>query len=375
MASVLVAHPSPDVYGSDLQLIESVTAMTADGMRVSVSLPAHGPLEALLTQAGASVSVLRVPVLRRAVLRPAGLVAFALATPLALVQMIRAIRRSRADVVYVNTVTIPLWLLAARLAGRRALCHVHEAEEAESRLVRIGLNSPILLATTVVTNSKASARALWGALPRLRGRTVVLANGVPESAPSGIRPEPGRIALVARLSPRKGIDVALDAVGVLRRQGREVHLQVCGTAFEGYEWFEQQLRERAALDDLAGTVTFSGYVNPTRPVLDAANIVLVPSRVEPFGNTAVEAMLAGRPLIASDVQGLAEIVDDGRTGLLVRPGDPSALASAIALLLDDPEMATQLAHAAQLAAREHFGVERYRREISAIVSQLALPAA
>ena len=375
MASVLVAHPSPDVYGSDLQLIESVTAMTADGMRVSVSLPAHGPLEALLTQVGASVSVLRVPVLRRAVLRPAGLLALALAAPLALVQMIRAIRRSGADVVYVNTVTIPLWLLAARLAGRRALCHVHEAEEAESRLVRVGLNSPILLATTVVTNSKASARALWSALPRLRGRTVVLANGVPESAPSGLQPEPGRIALVARLSPRKGIDVALDAVGLLRRQGREVHLQVCGTAFEGYEWFEQQLRERAARDDLAGTVTFSGYVNPTRPVLDAANIVLVPSRVEPFGNTAVEAMLAGRPLIASDVQGLAEIVDDGRTGLLVQPGDPSALASAIALLLDDPEMAAQLAQAAQLAAREHFGVERYRREISAIVTQLARPAA
>jgi len=86
-------------------------------------------------------------------------------------------------------------------------------------------------------------------------------------------------------------------------------------------------------------------------------------------------MLAGRPLIASDVQGLAEIVDDGRTGLLVQPGDPSALASAIALLLDDPEMAAQLAQAAQLAAREHFGVERYRREISAIVTQLARPAA
>ena len=64
--------------------------------------------------------------------------------------------------------------------------------------------------------------------------------------------------------------------------------------------------------------------------------MLVPSRVEPLGNTAVEAMLAQRPLVASRVQGLAEIVEDGRTRLLVPPGDPAALADATARFLEDP---------------------------------------
>ena len=64
--------------------------------------------------------------------------------------------------------------------------------------------------------------------------------------------------------------------------------------------------------------------------------MLVPSRVEPLGNTAVEAIFAQRPLVASRVQGLTEIVEDGRTRLLVPPGDPAALADAIARFLEDP---------------------------------------
>ena len=68
-----------------------------------------------------------------------------------------------------------------------------------------------------------------------------------------------------------------------------------GTTFPGYEWFEQRLRERAARPDLAGHVRFAGYLHPTWPALADADVVLVPSRVEPFGNTAVEALHARRP--------------------------------------------------------------------------------
>jgi hypothetical protein len=100
---------------------------------------------------------------------------------------------------------------------------------------------------------------------------------------------------------------------------------VCGTVFEGDEWYEGELRRRVAEPDLAGRAALRRVRPPDDAVLARTPVVLVPSRVEPLGNTAVEAMLAQRPLVASRVQGLAEIVEDGRTRLLVPPGDPAAL--------------------------------------------------
>ena len=145
---------------------------------------------------------------------------------------------------------------------------------------------------------------------------------------------------------------------------------MCGSVFPGYEWYEEELRERAARPDLAGHVELLGYVHPTWPVLYGADAVVVPSRVEPFGNTAVEAMHAARPLVASRVQGLAEVVADGVTGLLVAPGSPRALADALLSLAADPERARVLARNARQEAAERFGVERYRATMARIVEDL-----
>ena len=75
--------------------------------------------------------------------------------------------------------TIPLWILAARLTRTPVLVHVHEAEDDMPRSLRIALNSPLLLASAVIANSAASREVLLDVLPRLTGRTAVVPNGVP----------------------------------------------------------------------------------------------------------------------------------------------------------------------------------------------------
>jgi len=144
---------------------------------------------------------------------------------------------------------------------------------------------------------------------------------------------------------------------------------VCGSIYPGYEWFERTLSERANRPDLAGVVRLHGYVSPG-PLLARSAIVLVPSRTEPFGNTAVEGLLAGRPVVASDVQGLAEIIDSGRTGLLVPPGDAAALAGAVAKLLDDPDLAARLAEAGRRDAEERFSPATYQQAIREALAAL-----
>jgi glycosyltransferase involved in cell wall biosynthesis len=120
-----------------------------------------------------------------------------------------------------------------------------------------------------------------------------------------------------------------------------------------------------------GAVVFAGFRPSVWDSLAAADIAIVPSRVEPFGNVAVEAMLAGRPVVASATQGLLEIVKDGDNGLLVPPDDPVALADALQRLLDDWDGAVAMAKRAHEDAGRRFGKDRYHHELRTTVHELA----
>lgn len=373
--TVVLAHPSPDLYGSDLQLLETVSGFVADGWQVRAVLPKDGPLVPLLRERGAAVAVVPFPTVSRALLRPRALLGFVVDTLRAQVRLHRLLRRARPTVTWVNTVTEPVWLTAALTGRTTAVVHVHEAEEDGHRLVRTALAAPLALARRAVVNSRAAGRALTDVLPFLRRRIELVYNGVPEPegvpAPPGPHDGPRRIALVGRLSPRKGTDIALEAVARLRSEGLDVHLDLYGAIFPGYEWFEAELRERAARDDLAGAVTFHGYVRPVWASLAAADIVIVPSRVEPFGNVAVEAQLALRPVVVSAVQGLTEIVTDGVNGLHAEPGSAEDLARALGELVRDPARAGAIATAGRENALARFTVDRYRSEIARVLDEVA----
>ena len=375
-ARVLVAHPSPDLYGSDWQLVETIHGLIETGHEVLVALPLDGPLVEVLREAGARVAVMPFTVLRKALLSPRGLAKLSVQAAPEIARLRAVIRASRAEVVLTNTVTIPWWPVAASAAGVPVLAHVHEAEDTQRRIIRAGLNAPLLAASRIVANSGAARDALLEVQPHLASRTEVVHNGVagpdhPLEALRRRRPgDPFQIAMVGRLSPRKGVDVALDAVGLLRRSGVDASLSVCGSVFPGYEWYEEELHERAAQPDLNGHVELLGYVRPTWPVLEAADAVVVPSRAAPFGNTAVEAMHAARPLVASRVQGLAEVVTDEVTGLLVPADDAEALAEALGSLATDPDLATRLAKQGEREAAERFSVVGYRATMARIVGEL-----
>ncbi|SDQ68218.1 glycosyltransferase [Quadrisphaera sp. DSM 44207] len=337
--TVLVAHPSPDLYGSDRVLLESVDALLAAGHRVVVTVPAAGPLVPLLVERGAQVVLCAAPVLRKDVLRPRGLGRFLAGAVRGAVQGLGLLHRTRPDAVLVNTVTIPLWTLLARVARRPCLVHVHEAEASAAPLVRVLLGAPLLLADRVLVNSRFSLGVLLASAPRLRGRSSVLDNAVP--GPPAVVPAreelaaPVRLLYVGRLSPRKGPDAAVEAVHLLLAEGVDVRLDVVGSAYPGYEWFAQRLAERAAA---AGPerVVLHGFDADVWPHLERADLVVVPSRTdEPFGNTAVEAVLAARPVVVSDTSGLREAVEGYGCARLVEPGSAEALAAAVRQVLAD----------------------------------------
>lgn len=372
--TVLVAHPGAELYGSDRVVLESVTALQAAGHRVVVTLPAPGPLVPLLAERGAEVALCAAPVLRKEVLRLPGLAHFAVTAVRGAVAGLALLHRTRPDAVLVNTVTVPSWVFLARLLRRPCVVHVHEAEASAPALVRWLLAVPLRLADRVVVNSRFSLDVLLASAPRLRARSSVLDNAVP-GPPAALpaREElvgPVRLVYVGRLSPRKGPDVAVEAARRLVAEGLDVRLDLVGSAYPGYEWFSQRLADDAAASG-AQRVVLHGFDPDVWPHLQRADVVLIPSRAdEPFGNTAVEAVLAARPAVVSDTSGLHEAAGGYRSVHLVEPGSASALAAAVrAVVADWPAHRRSAIADAERAARRH-SPRAYQVALAGVVGDL-----
>lgn len=171
--------------------------------------------------------------------------------------------------------------------------------------------------------------------------------------------EPLRLLYVGSLWEGKGPQVALRALGRLRREGVVARLDLCGAGVEG---FLARLRSIAAEEGLGPLVSWNGFVPRERlPSLYREHHVLVFPSVwdEPFAAVPVEAMSCGMAVVATTAGGTPEAVEDGRSGLLVPPGDAEALAAAVRRLDRDEGLRLGLGREAARRARERFDFDDY----------------
>ena len=158
---------------------------------------------------------------------------------------------------------------------------------------------------------------------------------------------------IARLVPQKGVDVAIEALARVRERHPDARLVVLG---EGPLRGElEALASRLGVGDAA---SFPGRVGDVAWWLRRASVLVHPARWEGFGLALLEAMLCARPIAASAVSSIPEIVVDGQTGILVPPDDAAALADAVTGLLDDPARAEAMGAAGEARARAEFSVAK-----------------
>lgn len=168
-----------------------------------------------------------------------------------------------------------------------------------------------------------------------------------------------------RAQPYKGIPVLIDAAALIQEAGYpEVHF-----AYAGDGPALAQFRQQAAARGLS-RFHFLGRREDVPRLLSSATLAVVPSVwAEAFGLTVVEAMAAGRPVVASNIGGIPELVSPGETGLLVPPNQPAELARAICRLLDDEPLRTRMGDQARAAAHSRFSMERTAEELYQLVRQ------
>ncbi|WP_046014105.1 glycosyltransferase family 4 protein [Microbacterium sp. SA39] len=371
----LLVHAGWELFGSDRMLLETAVALTRADERVVVALPEPGPLVEHLRAAGVEVLIPPMFALRKSVLHPRNWLRTVRDAIRGTVAAVTIVRRLRPKALYVSTIVLPLWPIVGRLLRVPTVTHVHEAEASAARVVNLVLYAPHLASHRLIVNSEFTLRTVGDSIPALARRATVIPNGVasPSDVPAPREDLDGlHVVYVGRMSHRKGPDVALDAIGLLRRRGVEADLQLIGAVFAGNESYEEVLTARIKELGLGDQVTHHGFRADIWPVLAGADVVVVPSRQdESFGNTAVEGILAARPVVASDIAGLREAVGGYSAALFVQPGDAEALADALATIAADWATYRSRASSAREAALQRFAPDAYRRSVADLMKELA----
>lgn len=260
----------------------------------------------------------------------------------------RALAEHRIDVAYSATNAVNLALMAARTGARRIVSEhtppgAYLAEAKLPALRRMAMRRFYPRADAVAVPTEA----IGGELERVLGVTLATATipnpiiaGAP--LPRASHNGPFRILAAGRLVPAKGFDTLIDALALL-----DVPFEA---DIHGDGPLQRELQARIDAAGLSGRVRLRGYAD-LAPAMAQADLFILSSRREGFGNVIVEAMAAGLPVLATRTPGPEALIEDGLTGWLVPPEDPQALAAAIARLAADPGRDRTVAAARAVADR------------------------
>jgi L-malate glycosyltransferase len=273
-----------------------------------------------------------------------------------LLRVARWLRDQRFAVVhacdmYANIFGLPAATLArvpVRVGSRRGI--VSPTQPGLLHLQRVAYR----MAHKIVANSDAAAAALRheGVAP---SKVVVIPNGIDlgEEPPPRRRDHPPVITTVANLRQGKGHDVLLHAAIEVTRAWPDAIFQ-----FVGDGPLRASLEQQAASAGLGDHVRFLGHRDDVGDILTASDLFAFPSFMEAFPNGVMEAMASGLPVVATKVGGIPELVQHGRNGLLVPPGDSAALAGAILRMLGSPADADEYGRAARKTIAARYSFER-----------------
>ncbi|SDX36841.1 Glycosyltransferase involved in cell wall bisynthesis [Lysobacter enzymogenes] len=266
---------------------------------------------------------------------------------------------------------------AARLARLPLLHHVHSRTDRDTEsALRNRVNSAIQRfgaggAARLIAVSHGTAHYLRGL-----GYDDEVLRVVPNGVPVHLGPRPWiapqgdwTLGMVALFRPRKGVEILIDALAQLRQQGRAVRLRAIG-GFES-EVYRQRVLAHAEARGVAAQVEWTGFTREVATELTRIDIFALPSLYgEGLPMVLIEALALGLPVVATANEGIPEVLADGRAGALVPPGDATALAAAIAGLMDDPERAAVLAGRGLQRQREHYSDVAMARQVAAVYEEV-----
>jgi L-malate glycosyltransferase len=274
----------------------------------------------------------------------------------------RLIRQEQYDIVHFHTKrahALSLWLPRGGRAPKYIVTRRMDYPEAKNFYIRYLYNHRV---DGIVAISHSIVNLLSDAGVN-RGSIRLIYSGIDprpfqSAATKQQRPnDPSIVAVVAVLEERKGHRFLLEAARILKDRGRKITYQLAGDGSH-----KAQLQQMVRSLGLQQQVSFVGFVKDVPQFLTSADLLVLPSLHEGLGVAALEGMAAAKPIVGTRVGGLAELIVDGETGLLVPPGHCTALAEAIETLLENPLAAQAMGRKGAERVLKSFTIEQMAKQ-------------
>lgn len=363
---LLTISPTSEIGGSELNLLRLLQFLNKDEYEIIHLVPYLGPLADEFKNAGCRIEVIDMPRIRRFI-NPLRYVLFFYNFFPTVFKIKKLIEDCQIDIVCTSSMVNPHGALAAKLAHRPHILLVVEYLS----VLRIASHYFYFLSDKVVCCSNTVKRMFGNSK-----KTEVIYPGIdldeftPNLNGKALREKLGvtgnLVSMVARLAAWKGVEIFINAARYVDTDAKFI---VFGQPVMGKEQYTAKLTRIIKDLDLEHKVSINlEYRYKDIPSVIAASDVLVHAslRPEPFGLTLIEAMAMAKPVIAAKSGGPLEIISDGADGILVEPGKPRRLASAISGLLGNPEVAREMGIKARHKVMRQFNIKNYARNFDVI---------
>lgn len=364
----MVFHSSSDLYGASNSLVRSLIALTKKDFEPVLILSEPGPLSKLLGGMGIEVRFIRLGVLRKKYFNLLHIWNRLYYTIKAVIKIRKVLRSEKFDLALTNTVVVISGAIAAKLSGVKHIWHVRET-----------VVDPLLFKWFIIELLKNTGDSVFfvseasrdNYLPWLEKKVLkVIYNGIDTDKFSdehydikteiGIPKETVLIVMVARVSFLKGQHYFLRIAKLLLSQNRNLHFAMVGDVYPGNENIQDSLRKFISENKLHRNVTELGFRSDVHCILAGSDIFVLPSiKPDSLPTTVLEAMAAGKPVVATNLGGSVEMLIDGETGFLVPHDDAEYAAKCIQLLIDSPMLREQMGKRGKARVQEKFSLDSY----------------
>lgn len=379
--NILVLHVVSDMYGSSKVLLQAVTALKARGHKVCVVVSEKGPLTEALELEGIETKIIRLGILRRRYLNVLGLLNRAGVLTRAFFALKKLCKQNQIDIIYTNTAPVIIGGILSKFTGIKNVWHLHEILEPSSFMHRFfgwlinATAQKVIVVSDAVYNNWAG--------PIDASKMVKVYNGFETSDinvdvnvganANDIKPLREQlnlnnntllVGMVGRVNLIKGQFYFIQIAAAAKAAGLNCHFVLIGDAYKDYEYLYPQLENQIAALGLQNSITNLYYQPNAVSLIQQLDIYVLPSiKPDSFPVVILEAMAASKPIIATNMGGAQEQIDDCVTGFLVPINDATIAAQKLGVLVNNPDMRTRMGQAGAKKLQEQFSLATFNKNI------------
>jgi glycosyltransferase involved in cell wall biosynthesis len=380
--NILFVHAGAELYGADRILLELLSGLKENAFGLHVVLPREGPLTSEIHGLGVPVYLKNLGVLRRKYMSPLGLLNRAYRIILAIWFLRKMIRTHSIDVIHSNTTAVFSGVLAARFCGIKHVWHVHEITTRPLWFARLIARIVAGLSDKAVFVSRSAMDHMISLCPSVRTIAVLIHNGIDDTrATTGkrgvVRAERGwnesnpLVGMIGRINWWKGQSKLVECAATLTPDLPNLRFLMVGGTFDGDESTRDSLLLSLDQLQLQEKVIIQDFRPDIGNVLADIDVFILPStEPDPFPTVVLEAMAAGKPVVAFRHGGVCEMVDDGLTGILCEPCDVVQMQRAIGQLISSPDQAKALGLAGRSKLNRLFTQKAFIQNFCAVYAGL-----